>query len=133
METEAGSALPEAFQSLPGTVFPLCHVLADVGDFSGGQFVAAAWSDALRVDGLTPSRDERTRVLLANLSDNSHRVKVENLGERVRVLSLDETSVERAMSSRERHRAQPGDLLQTDRGVLELDLLPYAVVRIDET
>lgn len=132
METEAGSPLPEAFRSLPGSVFPLYHVLADVGDFAGGQVVPTSSSDSLPVDGLALCKDDRTRVLLANLSASRQRVKVENLSERVRVLSLDEMNAESAMSSPESHRAQPGDLLQTDRGVLELDLLPYAVVRVDE-
>src|SRR5262249_1291876 len=31
METERGSPLPDRFPSLPGAVFPMYHVLADVG------------------------------------------------------------------------------------------------------
>ncbi len=76
-------------------------------------------------------RDGKTRVLLANLTAVCQRVKVENLGGRVRVRHLDETTAEQAMISPAHYRAQGGDLLQTDRGELELDLLPYAVVRID--
>ncbi|MEZ4678122.1 MAG: hypothetical protein R2932_28290 [Caldilineaceae bacterium] len=41
MERAAGSPLPEKFSSMPGAVFPLYHVLADVGEFAGGEVVRA--------------------------------------------------------------------------------------------
>ena len=37
MELASGAPLPERFRSLPGGVFPLYHVLADIGEFAGGE------------------------------------------------------------------------------------------------
>jgi len=53
MEVEAGSLLPEKFHSIPGAVFPVYHILAEVADFTAGAEVLAADSaDALKVQGL---------------------------------------------------------------------------------
>jgi len=131
METEAGSSLPDLFPSLPGTVFPLYHVLADVGAFAGGQVVPTRSSDPLRVDGLAVRRDGQTRVILANLSPEPQRVTVQDFCPQVRVRTLDETNAEAAMTSPEDFCAQVGQLVQTTAGALELHLLPYALARID--
>jgi hypothetical protein len=132
METEAGSPVPDKFRSIPGSVFPLYHVLADVGEFVGGEVILSTSSDALKVDGLALRNDSgKTRVLLANLSPEAQQVSVQNLGQDVRVRHLDETNAATAMGSPENFRAEKGSAMQTTDGVLELSVLPYAVVRID--
>jgi len=132
METETGSPLPQKFQSLPGAVFPLYHVLADVGEFVGGEVIPTKSNRPMLVEGLAVVKDGHTRLLLANLSPEPQQVTVKNLGKQVRVCYLDETNVEAAMVSPTEFRAQTGDLLQTSVGRLLLHLLPYAVVRIDD-
>jgi hypothetical protein len=131
METEAGSPLPEKFHSLPGGVFPMYHVLADVGEFTRGEVLPTTSSDTLKVDGLALRKDGKTRVLLANLSPELQHVILNNLGQRVRVRHLDETNAEEARRSPEDYRSQAGELQETTSGALELSLLPYAVARID--
>ena len=131
METEAGSPTPEKFRSLSGAVFPLYHVLADVGEFAGGEAVAAKSSDTLKVDGMAIRKDGKTRVLLANLSAEPQQVTVRDLAASVRVRHLNETNVQDAMRTPEAFRAEAGELLQTAGGTLELNLLPYAIARID--
>jgi hypothetical protein len=132
METEAGSPVPGKFRSIPGSVFPLYHALADVGEFAGGEVILSESSDALKVDGLALRNDSgKTRVLLANLSSEAQQVSVQNLGQNVRVRHLDETNVAAAMDSPEDFRAEEGSPVQTTDGTLVLSLLPYAVVRID--
>jgi hypothetical protein len=131
MEIETASPLPGVFRSLPGSVFPIYHVLADLGGFAGGEVVPRTPSDTLRVDGLMLQRDGRMRVLLAILTDERQRVRVENMGERTRVRRLDETTAEQAMTSPAHYDARSGDILQAERSALELDLLPYADVRMD--
>jgi hypothetical protein len=131
METEAGSPVPEKFQSFPGGVYPLYHVLADVGEFAGGKVMAATSSQSLKLNGLTLRKDGKIRVVLANLSPEPQQVLVQGLGRQVQIRILDESSVESAMHSPEEFRAQAGTPQQTTGGKLQLSLLPYAVARID--
>jgi len=131
MEIEAGAPAPEKFRSIPGSVFPLYHMLADVGEFAGGEVIPTTSSDALKVDGLALRKDGQTRVLLANLSSETQQASVQNLSQDVRVRQLNETNAEAAMSSPEDFRAEEGEAKQTLEGTLELSLLPYAIVCID--
>jgi hypothetical protein len=131
MEVEGGSPLSEKFQSLPGAVFPLYHVLADVGEFAGGQVVPSTSSNTLLVDGLAVRKDGKTRVILANLSDEVQQVTVRNLGKQAHIRQLDESNVQAAMQAPEEFRAGEGDRRQISDGSLRLSLTPYAIVRID--
>jgi hypothetical protein len=131
METGAGSPLPDKFQSLPGAVFPLYHVLADVGDFAGGEVTPARSSHRLLVDGLALHKDGRTRLIIANLSAGLQQVTVNNLPLQVKVRLLDEINVAAAMQLPEEFRRQAGDVRHSTAGKLQLQLPPYAVVRID--
>lgn len=131
METEAGSPMPERFVSLPGSVFPLYHVLADVGEFAGGDALPAQASHPLLVDGLSLTRPGRTRVLLANMTADPQQVTVENLSEHVSIRLLDDTVAEDAMRHPDAFRAHPGEPLQLNDGRLTLTLRPYAIARID--
>jgi len=133
METENGSPLPSRFRSLPGSVFPLYHVLADVGEFAGGSVIPSTSSTPLKVEGLVMSRDGHTRILLANLSPEPQSVRVTgaNLARSVRVRFLDETNAEQAMLSPEQFRAEMGEGAQTSPDELELRLRPFGIARID--
>jgi hypothetical protein len=131
MEIEDGSPVPDKFRSLPGSVFPLYHVLADVGEFAGETVIPTTSSDALKVNGLALHKNGQTRVLLANLSRERQHVSVHNLSSRVQVRRLNETNAEEAMESPEDFRASEAEVLETTKGTLNLTLLPYAVARID--
>jgi D-apionolactonase len=131
METEAGSPLPAVFRSFPGAVFPLYHVLADVREFAGGEVLMTTSSQPLQIDGVAVRKEGRIRVILASFSPKPSRVTVGPVGECVRVRRLDETNVREAMQSPEGYRAQEGNAVMTTDGALTLELLPFAVVRID--
>lgn len=131
METEGGSPLPKRFRSLPGSVFPLYHVMADIGEFAMGEVVLASSSETLLVDGFAVRKDGKTRVVIANLGPEARPVTARGLDDIVRAYYLDETNVEEAMLSPESFRAREGQLLQTSGGILELKLPPYAIARID--
>lgn len=131
METEQGSPLPEHFRSLPGSVFPLYHILADVGEFGGGKVAPTISSNMLCVDGLAVSKAGKIRVILANLSATLQQVRLQNISTYVRVRYLNETNAEAAMRSPETFRDQTGEHMQTSAGALTLKLLPYAIVRVD--
>jgi hypothetical protein len=131
MERETGCPLPVRFPSRPGWVFPLYHVLADVGEWGAGWIVPSRSTDPLRLDGLAIRWNGRTRVVLASLGPEPVRVSVHDLDRRVHVRSLDETSAEHAMRAPEHFRAEAWELRESTGGRLDLDLLPYAVVTID--
>ena len=130
-ECEEGSPLPERFRSLPGSVFPLYHILADVGEFARAEVIGSTSSDPLRADGLALRRGGALRVLLANMTGRREAVRVHGLPARVRVRPLDETNAVAAMQAPEAFRAQEGEPATPRGGELSLELLPYAVVRVD--
>jgi hypothetical protein len=133
MATAAGSPQPSKFPHLPNAVFPLYHVLADVGEFAGGEVIQSQSSDPFKLEGITLRKGNRSRVLVANISPQSRYVRIRNagFGKRIRVLHLDEVSAARAMHSPEEFRAARPGLIETRGDVVEIALLPYAVARID--
>ena len=131
METDRGSPVPEKFHSLPGCVFPMYQVLADVGEFAGGDVISTTSNTPLVVDGLAICKDGVTRMLLANFTPQRQQVTIYNLNAVVLVRYLDETNAETVMQSPEAFRAQAGERLETSDGCVKLELLPYAFARID--
>ena len=132
MERANGSPLPEKFRSLPGAVFPLYHLLAEVGEFADGEVLVSKSSDPLKVEGIALRKNGQMRTLLANLTPDSQQVRVGNLAGTVRVRRLDETNAHAAMASPKAFRAERGDLVQTTNGTLALNLRPYAIAQIDK-
>ena len=133
METEAGSPLPEKFRSLPGAVFPMYHVLADVGEFAGGDVLPTRTTAPLTAEAFAVRRDGHTRILVANLTAEPQTVTVQGVEPSARVRVLDKTNAEAAMTSPETFRAQASDIHHTTNGQLNLNLLPYAIARLDTT
>jgi hypothetical protein len=131
MEQEAGSPLPERFRSLPGGVFPLYHVLADAGDFRGGEVLRTHASTPLAVDGLAFRRGNRLRVLIANLSPTAQEVTLIGCEGPARVRILDETNAEAAMGEPEAFRSEIGEGVEFRQDEFPLNLEPYAVARVD--
>jgi hypothetical protein len=131
METETGSPMPDRFKSIPGAVFPIYHVLAEVAEFAGGDVIHTTSSDPLLLDGLALRKGDRIRVILANMSPEAKQIQVRNVGARVRVRRLDENNAEEAMRSPESFQAEEGELIETASGALDAVLLPYGIMRID--
>ncbi len=133
MEAQAGSPLPDRFPSVPGMVFPVYHVLADVGEFAGGQIIPVTSDDPLLLTGLALRKNGKVRVIVANLSRHLHEVKVENLGPRVRVRPLNAINAYDAMLRPETFRAQAGDELETSDGELQVQVPAFGILRIDSS
>ncbi|HKS38411.1 MAG TPA: hypothetical protein VJW76_14555 [Verrucomicrobiae bacterium] len=131
MEAEAGSPLPDKFPSIPGGVFPLYHVLADIGEFAGGEVVVARSSDPLRVEGLVLRKGDRQRMMLANMTEKPQTAIVNNLQDLRKLQRLNETNAEFAMREPEKFRAKIGEELQARGTGFELSLMPYEVARMD--
>jgi hypothetical protein len=126
MERENGSPLADNFQSIAGGVFPLYHILADVGEFAGGQLIPTISNDPLTIDGLAMVKDGRTGIVLANFSAQPQRITIHNLPAEIRLKYMNETNVQEAMQNPEAFRRETGTSIQT-----ELELLPFGILRID--
>ena len=132
MEREGGSPLSIRFPSRPGMLFPLYHVLRDVGEFAGGQVLGTVSSAPLAVDALTLRLGDRTCLLLANFRPDPQEVQVTVPGARaVTIRHLDEHSVTLATEDGPAFRRQPGTPLPIETGRMRLTLQPFAVARVE--
>jgi D-apionolactonase len=133
MEIDERSPLPDQFPSLPGSVFPLYHVLADFGEFRSGEIVPLRSTDPLKVDGCLLQHENRSALLVANLSDDQQEVQITwpDAPEHLSIRLLDETTAERAMTDPETFRADSGQSLHHQAGRIDLRLRPFAIARID--
>jgi len=133
MKAARGESLPRGFPAPPGAVFPLYHVLADIGEFASGRIAPSISSCPLEIEGVALRAGTRMRVMLANLSARPQLVRVScaSLGTWVRMKVLDETNVSEALRAPESYRREPGPLAQTVHGQLDVGLRPFAVMRID--
>lgn len=131
LEREKDPPLHRGFPSMPGWAFPLYHVLADVGEFVGGGILPWTSGNDLAVQGLGLTKSGRTRILLANLTDRSQKVRLACplLKRDVRVKRMDESNVMAAITMPGVFRTDDGEAVSGS--VLELDLLPYALARVD--
>jgi hypothetical protein len=135
VETDEGPPMPERFPSRPGSVFPLYHVFADLAEWKqvGGvrELVEARSNDPLAVTALAMRANSRLHLLVANLTWRSQTAQVGPLdGSQVQMRRLDEETAPLAMSDPERFRSS-FESHPVQEGVLRLDLLPYAVIRVD--
>jgi hypothetical protein len=130
LEQEQGSPLPAKFPSMPGSVFPLYHVLADIGEMRGGVALRVESSDPLLVDALLLQKGSHQRLLIANLDSAEHQLQVAspNIG---KVRFLDETTYETASGSPEIFRTGGSAVYSGMGGTVALRLLPYAVACFD--
>ena len=73
MEVEPGAPLPDQFPSVPGTVFPMYHVLRAAADFQGGSHgIGLLWpvalSQPLAVQAAVLESGPRQRWIIANVT-----------------------------------------------------------------
>jgi len=131
VESAEGSPANVPFPSLPGGVFPVYHLLADVGEWADAALLPVATSERLAVDGLALEREGAKRILLANLTNVEQRVTLRHGGASGWLRLLDETNALAAMEQPELFRKHRGRRLSCTGGVSEFVLLPYAVARLD--
>jgi hypothetical protein len=132
VETDAGNDMPDRFPSQAGDAFPLYHVLADVGDWREGRVVSAPSSEPLRAEALAVETPDGARhLIVASVAPEARSVVVSGLADGpARVRTIDVSSVRAAMSDPVAFRAGHQERA-VENGRLELELGPYAVVRVD--
>ncbi len=133
MELERGSPLPEKFPSIPGGVFPLYHVFADLAEFAGGRVIPLRTSRPGILACLVLQKQKQHCVLLANLSDRVRNALVLDwgLGDAVRLRMLDEQKLEWAVTDPESFRRERGPEIENPSSGLKVALPSYSYVRID--
>ncbi len=117
----------------PTAVYPVYHVLADIGELVGGQLRKTHSSDPLVADGICITRPEATDVLLANFTPRSISVHLPDLTGPALLRILDETNASAAMGEPgkwRKWRKHPGEQLDRSDGPITLELRPFAVARI---
>lgn len=128
METEVGSPLPQQFPSLPGTVFPLYHVLADVADFAGGEMIGVQSGEPFKVEAMLLERGQQKTLLLTNLTAASQIATIDWIPAAARSRRLHEQTVEVATREPETFREQhTRNEFLTERIVL----FPFEIIRLD--
>lgn len=128
LETEAGSPLPQQFPSLPGAVFPLYHVLADVAEFAGGEMIGMQSGDPLKVEALLLEHGERRSLLLANLTPETQTATMEGFNQVSKLRRLRGQNADAAMCEPEtfRRHFDPTSLCSG-----KIELSPFEIVRLD--
>ncbi len=128
METEDGSPLPKQFPSLPGQVFPLYHVLADVAEFAGGEMIGIQSTDPHSIEAMLLDRGDRQSLLLANLTPETQTATLDGIDRVSTLRRLNDQNVDAAMVEPETFRArlEPAGL---SSGKIELSA--YEIVRLN--
>ena len=131
MEVPGGSALPDQFRSVPGGVYPVYHVLADLGEFSGQRCCRLDFAQPLTIGGIALWTDGRTRLMIANLSAISQTLSLPEAvtlgGSHYMIRQLNATTRLHVMSDPEAFRAT-GFTPVTGSRVL---LTPFSMATID--
>ncbi len=131
METSDGCRLPQQFRSLADDVYPVYHVLADVGEFAAGEFSPLAFDEPLKIGGIALRTDHGTRLLIANLSPHPQSITLPDPialgGHGYRFRCLDTSTRRQAMAEPEVFRTK-GFRPSTSR-VVQLE--SYAIATID--
>jgi len=130
METVEGSS-SEGFPALPGCVFPLYHVLADLGEFRGGSVLHGHCVAPLSIAAFTVEARGQASTFLANLEPEMKEAVVRGALGRGRLRLLDETNVERACREPDAFRTERGEVVSPREGQLRMTLRAYATARID--
>lgn len=130
MEQESGAPLPQQFSSIPGTVYPMFHLFADLAELNFGTVIPLRSSQPLVVDGLLQDSGKVRRLYLANSSRQSQAVRLDFLPETIYLRRINEITVIEAMEEPEKFRQQPSQLLTTQNGVITIEMMPFETVRI---
>lgn len=133
METEAGTPMPDKFGSVPGGVFPVYHLLADLGACPGAETQHLEASDPLKVQGLIVKTDDGEQMWVANMTEDAQTVEIPGDFLRAsgdcRISVLDEDNKQEAMSMPERFRARACSPYSAP----ELRLPPFALARLSHS
>jgi hypothetical protein len=132
MDRDQGSTAPDQFSSISGGVFPLYHVLAAVGEFRGGEVVPSESTQPLTVGALVLRKEDRLRILLANLTPQEQQVTIQGAAKgEYQQSRMDEWNVLAGMEQPEAFRSAGGRRITLNSNDLILDLSAYGLIFLD--
>ncbi len=112
-------------------VFPMYHVFADVGEFSGGRMRFPKNVVARGLLACALERDRKKRYLVANLTPASRKVFLRGLPPVVLRVRLNETTFGQACRRPLEFRKGKRAVVKTVRGTMRIRTLPYEIVTLD--
>ena len=131
MECGRGSPLPDQFPSLPGAVFPVYHVFADLTGLD--RLVPCRVSAPSSVVALACRDAEgHCKMLLGNLTTQSQRVRLHTSAPAMSLRALAEDNVVSALRAPEHFRALAGEIRAACGGIVELDLPAHALACLED-
>lgn len=133
METQAGSSLPDCFPSVPGQVYPVYHVLADMREFAGGKALRAHTARPLRASVLALAQGPRRRLMIASHAANRQQVRIQGLPATLSAKYLDETTADSALFTPEEYRKGGWQPVLTGGNTTILEIKPFAIATLDWT
>lgn len=128
IERDEGPAAPELFHSSAGNVYPVYHVFRAVAEFPGDMIVPVRSTDPRTVLALGLRAADRVRLLVANVTPKTQRLRIDDeaaAGASLR--TMDTTTVATAT-------ADPDGWISSSKPVdaaAGVDLLPYATAVVD--
>lgn len=133
MDSDRESRRWDELPCLAGSVFPLYHVFADVGEFQGGEVIASTSTDPLKAQVLALTKDDRMRIILANMTPEKQAIHLVSSARpnRFEVKVLDERNAWCAMADAQAFRAAPGDFYTVEGKSADIEIAPLAVMRLD--
>ncbi len=114
-----------------GAVYPLYHVLADVAEFKQGEVSLCSSSHPLAVNGIVLQHDGQTRILLANHSQITQTITLNNVQGSYNGRVLDKTTKDAAMLTSDVFRAEFPLMFEAVNDTIEVTLEPHALITLD--
>jgi hypothetical protein len=131
MEASKNTRAMKRASLFPGKVFPIYHVLADVGEYAGGMVLKTVSSDPLAVEGLAFMKGDLLTIILANLTAEEMSVALAGFKSQASIRYLSRDNAELACANPEAYRAQIGELRRPDAGLIHLKLGPYSLAHVE--
>ena len=133
MSSGPETPFPSHFRSMPDDVFPMYHVLRDVGVFANGDVRSVRSTDAMSVVALALKKGGRTRLLAANLTHRPRMVRIRGLKNgTARVFRLDSKNLKSATREPEAFLRRVGEQTAVTQEDLEIRLPAHGIARIDQ-
>jgi hypothetical protein len=133
MESAEGSPQPARFRSIAGSVFPVWHLLADLGEFRDGRVIPSVSGEPLAVEAVALRSGGFTRLIVVNLSAEVQTVAIPSVlaGAASRLRVLDAASAVAAMTEPERQRAPLARAALRNPAPMTLRLDAFALATLD--